>query len=284
MALSSFSRLNEIVSVRSPASDTPPSVEGLLPSRFNKSLTAAAPQTILLLSWGDASARYIEKYTSLYTELFPGAEMILVRSGMVDFFFRSEETQQKLVEPAVKILRESAEDTLLVHVMSNAGSKQWCTINKSYYQSTGRALSNAVTIVDSAPGRSRFKQAWAALSRSLPRAFLPRMALGFISSIALSIMFLAKHILSGPDILEVVREQMNDPTATKKGARRFYIYSEEDDLIGSEDVEEHAMDAEQKGWVVELVKFQGSIHVGHLKQNPERYRETIKKAWLGGPE
>lgn len=90
-----------------------------------------------------------------------------------------------------------------------------------------------------------------------------------------------KTHLPGRDILEVVREQLNESTATVKGTRRTYIYSEEDDVIGWEDVEDHARDAERKGWAVELVKFQTSTHVGHLKQDPERYREVILKTWFG---
>lgn len=281
MALSDFSRLNEVVLVRSPASDRSPSAEGLLSSRSSKTLAGATPETILFFSWGDADARHIEKYTSMYSKLYPGAKIILIRGGVADFLYRSERTQRKLAEPAVKMLSESADDTLLVHVMSNAGSKQWSTINKLYLQFAGRTLSNAITIIDSAPGRWRFKQTWAALSRSLPRAYLRRMVLGFIFGIILCMIHLGSYLLPGPDVLDAVREQMNDPAASLEGARRCYIYSEEDDIIGKEDVEEHARDAQQKGWTVELVKFQGSTHVGHFKQNPEKYIETIKETWLG---
>lgn len=281
MALSDFSRINEVVLVRSPVSDGPSSAEGPLSSRSSKALAGATPETILFLSWGDADARHIEKYISMYTKLYPGAKIILVRGGVADFLYRSEGTQHKLAEPAVKMLSESSDDTLLVHVMSNAGSKQWSTISKLYFQSTGRALSNAVTIIDSAPGRWRFKQTRAALSRSLPRAYLPRMALGFIFGIILCMIHFGSYILPGPDVLEVVREEMNNPAATVKGARRCYIYSEEDDIIGKEDVEEHAQDAQRKGWAVELIKFHGSTHVGHFKQNPGKYLETIDKTWFG---
>jgi pimeloyl-ACP methyl ester carboxylesterase len=74
---------------------------------------------------------------------------------------------------------------------------------------------------------------------------------------------------------------MNEPAGTVKGARRCYIYSEEDDVIGWEDVEEHAREAQRNGWDVEFVKFRGSTHVGHFQKDPEKYRETIEKAWVG---
>jgi hypothetical protein len=235
----------------------------------------------LFLSWGDANLRHIEKYINLYTELYPAATIIIVKSGMADFFYRTQQTLRRLLEPVVKMLRESGEDSLLVHIMSNGGSKQWCEINKLYSEATGRTLSNAVTILDSAPGRSRFKQTFATLSRSLPRAFLPRMTLGFVFGVFLCIMHVGKYVLPWPDLLEVIRSRMNDPAGIVKGVRRCYIYSEQDDIIGWQDVEDHAREAEQKGWAVELVKFQGSTHVGHFKHNPARYRETIEKTWFG---
>ncbi|KAJ5523328.1 hypothetical protein N7513_012872 [Penicillium frequentans] len=276
MALPSFSRVNTIVSIQDPATNVAPSAEGL---RSTKALPGASPQTILFLSWGDAKSRYIEKYTSLYSELYPEAKIIIVETGMADFFWRPESTQRKLIEPVVKILGELDDDTLLVHVMSNAGSTRWAKINKMYLQSTGRTLSSAVTILDSAPGRAHFKQTWASLLQSLPRALLPRVALGFIFGTVLCIMHLGMLVLPGPDVYDSMRAQMNDTAASVKGTPRCYIYSEEDGIIGWEDVEEHAKDAQRKGWSVEQVKFQGSTHVGHLKQDPEIYRQAIVRTW-----
>lgn len=278
MALPSFHRVNKIVSIQDSSNDVPSSAEGL---RSSKALPGASPQTILFLSWGDAKSRHIEKYTSLFSELYPEAKIILVETGVADFFWRPEQTQRKLVEPVVKILGESADDTLLVHVMSNAGSTRWAKINKLYFQSTGRTLSSAVTVLDSAPGRAHFKQTWASLRQSLPRAPLPRMVLGFVLGTVLCIMHLGMLVLPGPDVYDSMRAQMNDTTAAVKGIRRCYIYSENDEIIGWEDVEEHAKDAQRKGWSVEQVKFQGSTHVGHLKQDPEMYRQAIVRTWVG---
>jgi hypothetical protein len=233
-----------------------------------------------LLSWGNAQARHIEKYSNLYIEHFPEAKIILINSGWEDFLYRSEQTQRALVEPAVKILLDSVDESLLVHVMSNGGSKRWCTINTLYHEWTGHTLSHAVTIIDSAPGCSRFKQSWAALSRSLPQVYVLKLFLGLVFGMVLCLMFLAAHILGTVDVLEVVREEMNNTKLMAKTARRCYLYSETDDIIGWEDVEEHAIDAKRKGWAVTLVKFQGSSHVGHVKQDPEKYWNAIEKTWL----
>lgn len=277
MALSSFSRLNTIVSIYDPTNEASSSTEGRRP---NKALAGASPQTILFLSWGDAKPRYIEKYTTVYSELYPEAKIILVQTGVADFFYRPESTQRKLVEPVVKMLAEVDEESLLVHVMSNAGSTRWAKINKLYVESTGRTLSSAPTILDSAPGRAHFKQTWASLTQSLPRSFLPRMLFSLIFGTALCIMHLGMLVTPGPDIYDSVRAQLNDTAVAVKGARRCYIFSEKDEIIGWEDVEAHATDAERRGWSVEKFKVEGSTHVGHLKQEPELYREAIIRTWF----
>ncbi|KAJ5711528.1 hypothetical protein N7488_005684 [Penicillium malachiteum] len=277
MALSSFTRINTIVSIHNPTNEVSPSTEGLRPNK----VPAGVPQTILFLSWGDAQPRHIEKYTSLYSELYPSAKIILVQTGVADFFYRPESTQRKLVEPVVKMLAEVDEDSLLIHVMSNAGSTRWAKINKLYVESTGRTLSSAVTVIDSAPGRAHFNQTWASLTQSLPNSFLPRVLFGLIFGTALCIMHLGMLASPGPDIYDSVRAQMNDTAVAVKGARRCYIFSEKDEIIGWEDVEAHAKDAERRGWSVEQIKLQGSTHVGHLKHDPKMYREAIVRTWCG---
>jgi hypothetical protein len=107
------------------------------------------------------------------------------------------------------------------------------------------------------------------------------MALSFVFGTILCVIQLKDFVTPGLDILDTVREQMNSSKGTVKGSRRCYIYSDADDIIGTEDVEEHAKDAQQKGWAVELVKFQGSTHVGHYKQNPETYLAAIRRTWFG---
>ncbi|KAM3510948.1 hypothetical protein MY11210_005414 [Beauveria gryllotalpidicola] len=281
MAPPSFVRINEIVSVQRPnqTNDTSSS-DGISASQISRDRKTGSPGIILFLSWAGANDRHIERYTKLYNEIYPSSNIVLVESDMVAFFCRSVQMQQKLVEPVVKMLREAANDTLYVHVMSNAGAQQWVTINKMLFHSEGRSLSELSTIIDSAPGRSGLKQTWEAISPALPRAVLPRTILGFVLGIVLRVLYITKILWPGFDPLETIRKQLNEHVPAAAGPRRCYIYSETDLLVEGDDVVDHAKEAKQKGWSVELVRFEGSPHVGHLKQDPEKYREAIERTWL----
>jgi hypothetical protein len=274
MSLPTFRRINEIVRIH-------------FPSEASRNLSSEPktqqppPSTILLLSWGDAQPKHIQKYTAMYTTHWPSATIILVQSGMIDFFWRSARTSHRLIAPVVKVLSETPTDQLFVHVMSNAGSRQWCTIDDALGEASGRGLAEARTVVDSAPGHATLRQTWAAVVASLPRGWLVRLVLRSVLGLAVGLAFLNMFVRPRSDPLERLRVRMNVVSKKAKGVRRGYIYSEQDELIGFKDVEEHALDARKKGLEVELVKFEGSVHVGHFRHDPERYWNTIEGIWFG---
>ncbi|OAA55183.1 DUF829 domain protein (PaxU) [Cordyceps fumosorosea ARSEF 2679] len=289
----SFTRINEVVSVQYA---TPK--DGQLPSagrHLNASAqgaddAASSPKTILFLSWADADARHIEKYTRLYNELYPRADIILVESSMVEFFLRPAAVKRRLVQPVVQMLLLRDEAALHVHIMSNGASKQWCTIDDMLRAGGGgrcSSLAAVPTVLDSTPGCGGFRRTWAAVVGGLPRAAVPRAAVPrAVLVVVLGPIFcaleVARRVLPGPDALEVVRRRLNAPPPPGDGkgcGRRCYIYSEEDEMIGWEDVEEHAREAGRKGWSVELVKVDGSGHVGHLRRDPDGYKAAVERTW-----
>lgn len=75
---------------------------------------------------------------------------------------------------------------------------------------------------------------------------------------------------------------MNDGDEVKE-TRRCYIYSEEDELVDWRDVEDHARDAEEKGFVVRREKVVGSGHCAHARgEGGKRYWETVRETWEAG--
>jgi hypothetical protein len=273
MALDSFTQLNSIVSVYEPDTKYTNSDEAL-----GSCFTPAPPNTILILSWAGAAPRYIEKYVALYTAMFPAARIILTTSGIENFIYRSNKKQRRLVAPVVACLQDKPGDKLLVHVMSNGGAKQWATINTAYFNTTGHVLTNEVTIIDSAPGRARYKQSLTCMIRILPRPLVLCIPLS-IAFVVISLKFLADLFPGHENVLDVMRRELNDSGLMSESARRCYIYSAEDDTIDWKDVEDHARQAEASGWSVTMVKFDGSQHVCHLRQDPIKYWQAIESAW-----
>jgi hypothetical protein len=273
MALDSFTWLNKIVSVYEPARYTNSDVT------LGSSITPAPPNTILILSWAAAAPRHIEKYVALYTSNFPSARIILTTSCMENFIFRSKEKQRHLVAPVVAGLQDKPGDRLLVHIFSNGGAKQWATINSEYFNTTGHVLKNDLTIIDSAPGRPRYQQSLATLIRILPRPLVLRIPLSIGFSVILAFMFVGDLFPGHENVVDAMWRELNDSRLMSEPARRCYIYSAEDDVIDWKDVEDHARQAEASGWSVIMVKFDGSQHVAHLRQDSIKYWEAIESAW-----
>ena len=60
---------------------------------------------------------------------------------------------------------------------------------------------------------------------------------------------------------------------------RCYIYSKEDEMVSWENVEEHAAEAEGRGWRVRRELFVGSGHVAHARVDSGRYWGVVQRVW-----
>lgn len=60
---------------------------------------------------------------------------------------------------------------------------------------------------------------------------------------------------------------------------RLYLYSPKDDIVSSDDVEQHIALARQHGIDVTAEKFLTSKHVAHARSEPERYWNSIAQLW-----
>lgn len=61
---------------------------------------------------------------------------------------------------------------------------------------------------------------------------------------------------------------------------RLYIYGPGDILISASDVEAHAEEAKKQGIDVRLERFNGSMHVAHMRADLDRYWGAVKDIWL----
>ncbi|KFY19870.1 hypothetical protein V491_04154 [Pseudogymnoascus sp. VKM F-3775] len=245
-----------------------------------------APHLIFLVSWMNASPRHISKYTSHYQILYPSTPILLVTSSASDFFPFSIQHRLATLVPAISAIRAYTDERqvsrngLLVHAMSNGGGGQLALISKQYLTETGQPLPANTIIYDSLPGTARFKQGLATFSLGLPATWYLRMPMQLMFSILLLFCYILPQIL-GQKISALVIFNSIRPEFIRKEAKRCYIYSDGDEVVLDRDVEEHAREAERNGLSVEMVKFDGTSHVGHMRSDPARYWGIVKRSWEG---
>ncbi|KAF9483249.1 hypothetical protein BDN70DRAFT_918590 [Pholiota conissans] len=155
------------------------------PSRAaSTSSRAHAPNVILLFAWMGAKLPHIAKYVQAYTELYPDAAKIVVRSE-ASFFWSSTKAKRAYLAPVVETLELlgclppavtlisksiraiSIEPILpypnprvLVHAFSNGGSSQLTTLSEiladrttsEYYTLHTVSLPASAVVLDSCPG------------------------------------------------------------------------------------------------------------------------------------
>ena len=102
-------------------------------------------------------------------------------------------------------------------------------------------------------------------------------------------MLLVHVLLLGSFLVNVAREkenkmvvlcrEMNDESAFDNSVPRVYLYSRVDEMVGCEEVEEHAAIAKRKGWDVTMVRFEKSAHCGHVREDEQKYWGAILEAW-----
>lgn len=78
---------------------------------------------------------------------------------------------------------------------------------------------------------------------------------------------------------ETLWQGLSNPREIKE-TKRVYIYSDADDMVPWHHIEDHAAEAKEKGFNVEMERFEGTDHVGHMRSgNGERYWGIVNKLW-----
>lgn len=243
------------------------------------------PRTIVLAFWMNAPPRALAKYVVGYRRVAPAARIIFVLTYSNDFMLRiTSSSRQARVAPAVEAIRASAypDKPVFLHMFSNGGVSTTTHLLAAYKKLTGKSLRISSMIIDSAPGTASVSAAIKAFSFALPRMWILR----FLSKIVLYT-FLILHsvfrkLTRTLDAIARAREAINDGrlitgVGPEGCPERCYIYSDADELVDWRDVERHASDAEDKGWLVHREKFLGTPHVSHMRVDPERYWTIVRK-------
>lgn len=247
------------------------------------------PRLVIIASWTGARDIHVAKYLVKYQALYPSAQIMLLKSTMKQIM------RPSLIGPSMKIAAavvraafpkgdssssfSSASPPLLIHMFSNGGSSNIANLYEQYAASAGpgddKRLPPHVTILDSCPGVYSISHAVAVVSVGLP---------AFQRWVAAPILYAAAALWSAaialgllPDSLSDWGRAHNHDPGNAREVRRTYIYSPSDDLIDYEGVEAHAAEAKSEGFSVELVRYEGSAHVAHLRKDEGRYWMAVKK-------
>lgn len=260
---------------------TPPNAH--IPQKLSE-----APSIIVLCTWTGAQIRYIAKYTAEYQALFQSTRIMVITTSAKDLCFRNSKRKQSRLLPAVERIasykyldQQGMSDGILLHVFSEGGSNKAVELAEAYYSTTATRLPVTALCMDSTPGHPRYLRLCNALNKSLPQIPVLRHTGLLFGSAVLGCIWVVYVGIKGYDnnVITRTRRRLQDPTHFDLTAPRCYLYSANDALIAWQDVKEHATESGQIGMPITEVLFESSGHVGHAKQDPQRYWEAVMETW-----
>ncbi|KAJ3571989.1 hypothetical protein NP233_g3397 [Leucocoprinus birnbaumii] len=261
------------------------------------------PTLVLIFGWMGARLPHLHKYTSVYREMYPNTTILLVQSEP-SFFWSTECLQRKALAPVVGVLgavgcippspqneRKAPNPPIdrpriLVHVFSNGGCFQMVTLGKLLDSHQAKSItstgSTSVVIFDSCPGSGSFKGSQQAFA-SVVRNPMARLLVKVVVTVLFCIQFVMKQVLRRQAYFQAMKTRLNNPDVlpwTSKATPRLYLYSEGDDLVEVNAVEDHMRSGRENGYAISAEKFgKESKHVSHVRTDPQRYWAAIRRLW-----
>lgn len=254
------------------------------------------PSVVIIYGWGDGLPQHVAKYAVGFREMFPCAKQVVVLSPIAKAMFTDLKQRSSYMVPVVDAVfppdaaaadaeKNKDSGTILIHAMSNTGAINYAATLNEYLQRYKKPMPHKLITLDSTPGGTDLT--WSNLRR-WSRAMALGTAKWFPWPFVLTQSIWGFFLLLNSLYLWLVRRghagawsrvASNDHTYATKKARRLYMYSKEDDLIGYEDIEEHVAESKEKGYAADTKVFVGSGHVGHMRMHPEAYWTAIYDSW-----
>ncbi|KAJ5634833.1 hypothetical protein N7528_002675 [Penicillium herquei] len=265
-AFSAFKKLTEFVYISDPQEST--------------NNTNGPP--IILAFWMNAGPRPVARYIAEYRRMLPSSRIVILLAATKDFLLHYRDAAQDARLPhAVDALRDLATpaNPAFIHVFSNGGVFKVAHLLRLFKQTTGHPLSVSSMIVDSAPGIATVAAGMKAIAFQLPQFWIWRLLSKTILWVFLVTLEVIRRVTRMPRPMDVASRRINDKRLYQlpaKGLARCYIYSDADQIISSDHVEDHIKESESLGIVVRREKFQGADHVMAMKMDPERYWAIVK--------
>jgi len=137
-------------------------------------------------------------------------------------------------------------------------------------------------VLDSNPGYGNIQLAQRAMTANVKNP-ISNLGIRLLLMITFAFAWIMGTLVQGNPIFFVrMREELNKDKLLgwiDKKTPRVYIFSELDEMVPFEAVEEHAREAMALGFDVQLEKYKHSKYVSHARLDPERYWGAVKSVW-----
>ncbi|KAF3204546.1 hypothetical protein TWF191_002240 [Orbilia oligospora] len=203
---------------------------------------------VMIWGWMNAAPRHLVKFVQLHRSLQPGVPIVFVGSTTASWlgYTNALRISYPLVFDLVKALPESPK--IFAHTFSNGGTSGFSDFLAHYRYEVGSAMPLSAMIIDSAP-----------------------------VYLLVTIVYVPPKIIGMEDPISRMRRTLNDETLVSEGGIRGYTYCKGDVMVGWEDILEHANEAEERGWKVSRLGFEGGTHVGCYRHHPREYEEFVRQ-------
>ncbi|KAI9163269.1 paxu protein [Paramyrothecium foliicola] len=253
------------------------------------------PTAVVILGWGDGLPKHVAKYAEGFRALFPRARIVAVLSPISKAMFSDLGARSAAMVPVVETLFPGGPDRdttnprqgdILLLAMSNTGAINYAATLHAYRERYGAAMPHRLLVLDSTPGGTdmtvdNLKRWGRAMALGTAAWFpWPFVVTQTLWAGALVVNSWVGWALGRHHPGAQARQMCNDAGFEDVAARRLYVYSREDDLIGYGDIENHIAETKEQGWEVDVELFKGSNHVGHMRMFPQEYWAAIRASWL----
>ncbi|CAI7584769.1 unnamed protein product [Penicillium pancosmium] len=240
------------------------------------------PALVVLCTWaGGATPRRINKYLAQYRQLYPSSALLLITTSIPDTAFRPFRWIRRRLKPARRAIRQvlasESRDTddrpgILFHLFSHGGSNIGVQLSLAMREEADH---------DCSPGDDAFERSYRAALLSVPQNAIAQFVSGTLLYPSLSVL----NGLQNAGFIRAVRDlrlALNDPNTFGTEAKRLYIYSKEDVMVGWEDVQSHFEEARSQGYTADQIVFESGSHCTLMVEDADRYWKAVQGFWEGG--
>jgi hypothetical protein len=175
---------------------------------------------------------------------------------------------------------------VLLHIFSHGGCNTAIQLALSMHEAAGTLLCDHLrqVVFDCCPGDASFEKAYNAAVLSLPPS---SSRLPLVRALSLAAVYSSVAAITGlqnAGLMRSVRDMrraLNDPAVFGTRARRLYLFSRADRMVGPADVQSHARLARESGYEVGLTLFRESPHCALVTEDAARYWRAIQDCWTG---